>query len=161
RTARAPRRRPSQPLPRLARVVDARLRSTVERPDRDRHRRRGRRARRATGLPDCAGGVACPPSCLGPGRIAGGTAAGAVHGAPRAVGHRRGTRVAVSLPTPRFVGLRRRVLEVGIAGLAGFTVAAFVIPAGPLAADAEWSEWMLGIQTSLLTNVALVFNSLG
>jgi len=67
----------------------------------------------------------------------------------------------VSLPTPRFVGPRRRVLEVGIAGLAGFTVAAFVIPAGPLAADAEWSEWMLGIQTSLLTNVALVFNSLG
>jgi membrane-associated phospholipid phosphatase len=78
------------------------------------------------------------------------------------VGHRRGARLTqANTGIPRFVASPRRALEVGVAGLAAFTVAAFVIPATPLAADTEWSEWMLDIQNSLLTNIALVFNSLG
>jgi len=78
------------------------------------------------------------------------------------VGYRLGARLTrMTAGIPRFIGPRRRALEVGIAGLGVFTVAALVIPATPLAADAEWSEWMLGIRTSLLTNIALVFNSLG
>ena len=38
---------------------------------------------------------------------------------------------------------------------------ALVVPAEPLGLDRHWSEVMLDIQTSLLTNVALVFNALG
>jgi membrane-associated phospholipid phosphatase len=40
-------------------------------------------------------------------------------------------------------------------------VGALLIPAGPLALDSRWAEWMRDIETPLLTHVALVFNALG
>ena len=45
--------------------------------------------------------------------------------------------------------------------LALVALVAFLIPAGPLALDSQWSELMEDIESSFLTHVALVFNALG
>ena len=50
---------------------------------------------------------------------------------------------------------------VGIALLGVVAVMAFAVPVAPLRVDQRWSEAMLDIRTSFLTDLALVFNWLG
>jgi membrane-associated phospholipid phosphatase len=61
----------------------------------------------------------------------------------------------------RFVSRPRRVFWAGIALLGVVAVMALVVPGAPLGVDQRWSEAMLDIRTSWLTDLALVFNWLG
>ena len=61
----------------------------------------------------------------------------------------------------RFLSRPARGLWLGIALLGVVVLMAMVVPAGPLGVDQRWSEAMLDIRTSFLTDVAQVFNWLG
>ena len=61
----------------------------------------------------------------------------------------------------RFTGRPRRVLVLGFGFLALFALTALFVPQQPLEIEQRWSEWMRDIQSSLLTDIALVFNALG
>lgn len=60
-----------------------------------------------------------------------------------------------------FLANPKRDVALGSALLVAFILAASAIPASPLAVDKAWSEWMRDVQTSRLTDLALVFNYLG
>ncbi len=60
-----------------------------------------------------------------------------------------------------FLSRPTRGFWVGIALLGVVAVMALAVPAEPLRVDQRWSEAMLDIRTSLLTDLALVFNWLG
>jgi membrane-associated phospholipid phosphatase len=55
----------------------------------------------------------------------------------------------------------RRALCWGGLLLVLVVVAGLLIPAGPLALDSRWSDWMHDLETPFLNHVALVFNALG
>ena len=61
----------------------------------------------------------------------------------------------------RFFSRPTRGLWVGIALLGVVAVMALIVPAEPLSVDQRWSEATLDIRTSVLTDLALVFNWLG
>ena len=61
----------------------------------------------------------------------------------------------------RFLSRPTRSFRVGIFLLGVVAVMELVVPAEPLGVDQRWSEAMLDIRTSFLTDVALVFNWLG
>ncbi len=61
----------------------------------------------------------------------------------------------------RFLSRPTRSFRVGISLLGVVAVMTLVVPAGPLGVDQRWSEAMLDVRTSFLTDVALVFNWLG
>ncbi len=61
----------------------------------------------------------------------------------------------------RFLRRPTRALRVGVSLLGAVLVMALVVPAEPLGVDQRWSEAMLDIRTSPLTDVALAFNWLG
>jgi membrane-associated phospholipid phosphatase len=61
----------------------------------------------------------------------------------------------------RFLARPTRIFGVGMSLLGAVLVMALVMPAEPLGVDQRWSEAMLDIRTSPLTDVALVFNWLG
>ena len=85
--------------------------------------------------------------------------------AARVLGERRETRdVCMSWLgafQERFLSRPWRGLWVGIAFLGVVAVMTLVVPAEPLGVDQRWSEAILDIRTSFLTDVALVFNWLG
>jgi undecaprenyl-diphosphatase len=60
-----------------------------------------------------------------------------------------------------FLARPTRSFRVGISLLGVVAVMALVVPVEPLGVDQRWSEAMLDIRTSFLTDVALVFNWLG
>ena len=61
----------------------------------------------------------------------------------------------------RFLPRPTRAFGVGVSLLGAVLVMALVVPAEPLGIDQRWSEAMLDIRTSPLTDLALVFNWLG
>jgi undecaprenyl-diphosphatase len=61
----------------------------------------------------------------------------------------------------RFVRRPQPLLIVGITFLVLYLLAAFLIPQEPLELERRWSESMHDIKGSTLTNIALVFNTLG
>jgi membrane-associated phospholipid phosphatase len=61
----------------------------------------------------------------------------------------------------RFLPQPTRAFRMGISLLGAVLAMALVVPAEPLGVDQRWSEAMLDSRTSLLTNVALVFNWVG
>jgi membrane-associated phospholipid phosphatase len=61
----------------------------------------------------------------------------------------------------RFLPRPTRAFRVGVSLLGAVLVMALVVPAEPLGIDQRWSEAMLDIRTSPLTDLALVFNWLG
>ena len=61
----------------------------------------------------------------------------------------------------RFLPRPTRAFGVGASLLGAVLVMALVVPAEPLGIDQRWSEAMLDIRTSPLTDIALVFNWLG
>ncbi len=54
-----------------------------------------------------------------------------------------------------------RAFGVGVSLLGAVLVMALIVPTEPLGVDQRWSEAMLDLRTSPLTNLALVFNWLG
>jgi undecaprenyl-diphosphatase len=66
-----------------------------------------------------------------------------------------------SLAGERFFLRPWRALWLGAALLLLFVLLALLVPAQPFAIEQHWADWMREIQTSLLKQIALVFNYLG
>ena len=66
-----------------------------------------------------------------------------------------------SLAGERFFLRPWRALWLGAALLLLFVLLALLVPAKPFAIEQHWADWMREIQTSLLQQIALVFNYLG
>jgi undecaprenyl-diphosphatase len=61
----------------------------------------------------------------------------------------------------RFVARPKRTTAVGALIFGLFVSLALAVPQGPLTIEQRWAEWMLHIQTPVLTDIARVFNVLG
>ena len=61
----------------------------------------------------------------------------------------------------RFLADPTRALVLGLVLLVLFVLLAFVVPQAPLELEQRWNEWMSGIATPVLKDIALVFNYLG
>jgi undecaprenyl-diphosphatase len=73
----------------------------------------------------------------------------------------RRAHLSAEVQPERFLSRPTRAFRVGVSLLGAVLVMAVVVPAEPLGIDQRWSEAMLDMRTSPLTDLALVFNWLG